>query len=149
MSPVAPVCHSPPGPGRLHRGVSSWHHSLPQYRFYTCITDNLHNCLRVLKMAQKFYPRVLEQVEVFLCIVADEHLADQQFSLPSALLCVLWKLDGRERSVRLPLDHRCPTPTRDVDPELSQRRKRPGGVIFFRGTHKVRNNFGSIFNYIF
>ena len=23
------------------------------------------------------------------------------------------------------------------------------GVIFFRGTHKVRNNFGSIFNYIF
>ena len=26
---------------------------------------------------------------------------------------------------------------------------RPGCVIFFRGTHNVRNNFGSIFNYIF
>ena len=23
------------------------------------------------------------------------------------------------------------------------------GVIFFRGTHKVRNSFGSIFNYLF
>ena len=29
MSPVAPVCHSPPEPGRLHRGVSSWHPSPP------------------------------------------------------------------------------------------------------------------------
>ena len=26
---------------------------------------------------------------------------------------------------------------------------RPGGVIFFRCTHSVRNNFWSIFNYIF
>ena len=25
----------------------------------------------------------------------------------------------------------------------------PGRLIFFRGTHIVRNNFGSIFNYIF
>ena len=25
----------------------------------------------------------------------------------------------------------------------------PGRVIFFRGTHIVWNNFGSIFNYIF
>ena len=25
-----PVCHSPPGPGTLHRGVSSWHPSPPE-----------------------------------------------------------------------------------------------------------------------
>ena len=29
MSPVAPVCHSPPEAGRLHRGVYSWHPSPP------------------------------------------------------------------------------------------------------------------------
>ena len=29
MYHVAPVCHSPPGSGRLHRGVSSWHPSSP------------------------------------------------------------------------------------------------------------------------
>ena len=28
-------------------------------------------------------------------------------------------------------------------------RSRPRASFFFRGTHNVRNNFGSIFNYIF